>query len=57
VRISAALGLQGYPLIPTARASFTPEATRLLSQQACWQVTQLRPQLARLLAGTNVTVA
>lgn len=46
---AAALGLQNYPYISTGKASYTPELTRLLSQQANWQVAALRPQIARLL--------
>lgn len=53
---AGALGLQGYPFISTGRANYSPELTRLLSQQANWQVLQLQPQLQQLLRGTNITV-
>lgn len=50
------LGLQDYPFISTGVANYSPELTRLLSQQGNWQVVQLAPQLAQFLAGTNITV-
>jgi hypothetical protein len=50
------LGLQNFPFISTGVANYSPELTRLLSQQANWQVVQLAPQLQQFLAGANITV-
>jgi hypothetical protein len=39
-------------------ADYTPELTGMLSQQATWQMLQLKPQLDKLLAGaTNGSTA
>jgi len=50
------LGLYNFPYISTGVANYSPELTRLLSQQANWQVVQLVPQLQQLLQGTGITV-
>jgi hypothetical protein len=51
-----ALGLEDFPLISTGVSNYSPELTKLLSQQANWQMLQLRTQLQQFLQGTNVTV-
>jgi len=51
-----ALGLEGFPFIDTGKADYSPELTKLLSQQANWQILQVQAQLQGLLRGTNVTV-
>jgi hypothetical protein len=51
-----ALGLKDFPFINTGVANYSPELTRLLSQQCNWQILQLQPQLQQLLRGTNITV-
>lgn len=51
-----ALGLEDFPFISTGVANYSPELTKLLSQQANWQMLQLRTQLRRFLRGTNITV-
>ena len=50
------LGLNNFPYISTANPNYSPELTKLLSQQANWQVEQLAPQLQQLLKGTGITV-
>jgi hypothetical protein len=51
-----AMGLEDFPLISTGVANYSPELTKLLSQQANWQMLQLRMQLQQFLQGTNITV-
>ena len=51
-----ALGLQDFPFIPTGKANYSPELTKLLSQHANWQILQLQPQLQQLLQGTSINV-
>jgi hypothetical protein len=50
------LGLNNFPYISTANPNYSPELTKLLSQQANWQVEQLAPQLQQLLQRTGLTV-
>jgi hypothetical protein len=37
-------------------ADYSPELTGMLSQQATWQMLELRPQLQQLLTGSGVKV-
>jgi hypothetical protein len=49
--------LKMYPYISTFDANYSPELVGLLSQQASWQMLQLRPQLQQLVAGSSAAVA
>lgn len=50
------MGLENFPFIDTGKADYSPELTKLLSQQANWEILQVQAQLQELLQGTNVTV-